>query len=79
LLIGQESPLDPDQYANWHSEQATNFSGYKNTRIDNLLEKGRTAKEQRERIEIYQEFQQFFLEDAPAVFLQHLESYSVQR
>ncbi len=79
LLIGQESPTDPDQYANWHSDQSTNFSDYKNTRIDNLLEKGRTAKEQRERIEIYQEFQQFFLEDAPAVFLNHLESYSVQR
>lgn len=79
LLIGQESPPDPDQYALWHSDLNSNFSGYRNTRIDNLLEKGRTAREQNERIEIYQEFQQFFLEDAPAVFLQHLESYSVKR
>jgi peptide/nickel transport system substrate-binding protein len=79
LLIGQESPPDPDQYSVWHSEQSTNFTGYKNTRIDNLLEKGRKAMDQRERTEIYQEFQQFFLEDAPAVFLQHLESYSVKR
>jgi peptide/nickel transport system substrate-binding protein len=79
LLIGQEAPPDPDQYSVWHSEQSTNFTGYKNTRIDNLLEKGRQAMDQRERTEIYQEFQQFFLEDAPAVFLQHLESYSVKR
>jgi peptide/nickel transport system substrate-binding protein len=79
LLIGQESPSDPDQYHLWHSEQSTNFTGYKNTRIDNLLEKGRQTYDQKERLEIYQEFQQFFLEDAPAIFVRYLESYEVKR
>lgn len=79
LLIGQESPPDPDQYQIWHSEQSTNFTGYKNTRIDNLLEQGRQIIEFQERREIYQEFQQFFLEDAPAIFIRHLESYTVTR
>lgn len=79
LLIGQEAPPDPDQYYLWHSEQSSNFTGYKNTRIDTLLERGRQTFDQSERREIYQEFQQFFLEDAPAVFLQHLESYSLSR
>lgn len=79
LLIGQESPADPDQYALWHSQQSTNFTGYKNTRIDNLLEKGRQTFDQQERKEIYQEFQQFFLEDSPAIFLKFLNSYSVER
>lgn len=79
LLIGQEIPPDPDQYYLWHSEQSSNFTGYKNTRIDTLLERGRQTFDQNERREIYQEFQQFFLEDAPAVFLQHLESYSIAR
>ena len=79
LLIGQESSPDPDLYQVWHSEQTTNFTGYKNTRIDNLLEKGRKTIDQQERKEIYQEFQQFFLEDAPAVFLHYLESYEVKR
>lgn len=79
LLIGQEAPADPDQYALWHSEQSTNFTGYKNTRIDNLLEKGRQSFNQQERTEIYQEFQQFFMEDAPAVFLRYLETYAVER
>ncbi len=79
LLIGQESPADPDQYQLWHSGESTNFSGYKNTRIDNLLEKGRQTTEFQERKEIYQEFQQFFLEDAPAIFIKHLDTYTVSR
>ncbi|MFZ1721254.1 MAG: hypothetical protein WAU07_01995, partial [Microgenomates group bacterium] len=79
LLIGQETPADPDQYHLWHSEQSTNFTGYKNIRIDSLLENGRQIFDQRERTEQYQEFQQFFLEDAPAIFVRHLETYSVTR
>ncbi len=79
LLLGQEIPQDPDQYHLWHSEQSTNFINYKNTRIDALLEKGRTTAEKTERLAIYQEFQQFFLEDAPVIFLRHLESYQLTR
>jgi peptide/nickel transport system substrate-binding protein len=79
LLLGQEIPPDPDQYSLWHSEQSTNFTKYKNTRIDALLEKGRKTAEKNERKAIYQEFQQFLLEDAPAVFLRHLESYEIKR
>jgi len=79
LLIGQEVPSDPDQYYLWHSSQPTNFSHYRNTRIDSLLEKGRVTADQNERLAIYQEFQQFFLEDAPAVFLRYLPSYEIKR
>ena len=79
LLLGQEIPPDPDQYHLWHSEQSTNFTGYKNTRIDALLEKGRKTAEKNDRKAIYQEFQQFLLEDAPAIFLKHLESYEIMR
>jgi peptide/nickel transport system substrate-binding protein len=79
LLIGQESPVDPDQYFLWHSQQPTNFTHYKNTRIDALLEKGRTTLDQAERTAIYQEFQQFLLEDPPAIFLKHLYSFEVRR
>lgn len=81
MLLGQESPPDPDQYALWHSKQvdSTNFSHYENTRIDKLLEEGRQVADKQERLEIYQEFQQFFLEDAPAIFLEHLVSYDISR
>ena len=77
--MGQESPPDPDQYFLWHSEQPTNFTRYKNTRIDSLLEKGRKTLDQQERTTIYQEFQQFLLEDPPAIFLRHLQSFELQR
>lgn len=79
LLLGQEIPADPDQYQLWHSNQSTNFTHYKNTRIDALLEKGRKTAQKNERKAIYQEFQQFLLEDAPAIFLKHLESYEIIR
>jgi peptide/nickel transport system substrate-binding protein len=79
LLLGQEIPVDPDQYFLWHSEQPTNFTNYKNTRIDSLLEKGRQTLEQRERQTVYQEFQQFLLEDPPAIFLRYLPSYMLRR
>ncbi len=79
ILIGQEAPPDPDQYELWHSNEPTNFSGYKNTRIDNLLEKGRQTNSRDERIQLYQEFQQFLTEDAAAIFLEHLTSYRIER
>lgn len=79
MLVGQQIPSDPDQYYLWHSEQTTNFTHYKNTRIDALLEKGRKTAEAEERRAIYQEFQQFFLDDSPAIFLEFLPSYEITR
>ncbi len=79
LLIGQESSIDPDQYFMWHSAQPTNFTRYKNTRIDSLLERGRQETELSQRRALYQEFQQFLLEDPPAIFLRYLENYSLAR
>lgn len=79
LLLGQEIPTDPDQYFLWHSDQPTNFTNYQNTRVDSLLERGRQTMEQRERQAIYQEFQQFLLEDPPAIFLEFLPHYTISR
>ena len=79
LLIGQTIPDDPDQYFMWHSDQATNFCSYQNTRVDSLLEKGRQTLNQDERKAVYQELQQFLLEDPPAVFYKYLTSYDLRR
>jgi len=79
LLLGQQIPGDPDQYSLWHSGQSTNIVGYKNTRIDNLLEKGRQTLVKQERLEIYQEFQQFFLEDSPIIFLEYIQTFQIER
>ncbi len=79
ILIGQTAPKDPDQYELWHSGQPGNFSNYKNTRIDTLLEKGRQTLDASERLAIYQEFQQFIVEDVAAIFLERLPSYQISR
>jgi len=79
MLVGQESPVDPDQYNLWHSSLSTNFTNYTNTRIDKLLEDGRQVDDQKKRFEIYQEFQQFFSEDAPIIFIRHLTKYDIVR
>jgi peptide/nickel transport system substrate-binding protein len=79
LLIGQEIPADPDQFYLWHSGQRTNFTHYKNVRIDSLLEKGRQEIDQNKRTEIYHDFQQFFSEDSPVIFLRYLTTYDAHR
>lgn len=79
LLIGQTVPPDPDQYPLWHSGQPTNFTGYRNTRIDSLLERGRQTTDERRRAEIYSDFQQFFTEDPPVIFLKYLDKYNISR
>jgi peptide/nickel transport system substrate-binding protein len=45
-----------------------NFMGYANPRIDELLERGIAAYDQRERARIYREFQQLLAEDHAALF-----------
>ena len=79
LLVGQQIPVDPDQYALWHSSPPTNFTHYKNIRIDSLLEKGRQTEDRKKRFEIYSQFQEFFSEDAPAIFMKYLYKYDIAR
>ena len=79
LLIAQESPQDPDQYYLWHSTQQTNFTGYRNPHVDKLLEDGRSIVNQKERKSIYQDFQQILVDDSPAIFLNHLTWYTIER
>ncbi len=79
LVIAQAIPLDPDQYNLWHSTQATNLTGLNNPRIDKLLEDGRKALDFDERKKIYHEFQKYLVDEVPAIFLFHPQSYTVSR
>ena len=77
LAVNELSP-DPDQYALWHSTQKyTNITGYKNVKIDKLLEDARTTQDENKRKELYFDFQRFLVEDAPAIFLYHPYKYQV--
>ena len=78
LLVINELPSDPDQYALWHSTQSTtNITRYKNVRIDKLLEDARITKEEDKRKDLYFEFQKVLTEDAPAAFLYYPYKYRV--
>jgi peptide/nickel transport system substrate-binding protein len=80
LLIAQAIPIDPDQYNLWHSTQeSTNLTRLNNPRIDKLLEDGRKTYNPDQRKKIYQDFQKYLVEEAPAVFLFYPESYTIIR
>ncbi len=71
---------DPDQYLFWHSTQTnTNITKLNNPRIDKLLEEGRQINDQIERKRIYQDFQTYLLEEAPAIFLYYPTVYTITR
>jgi ABC-type transport system substrate-binding protein len=76
LLLAQATPVDPDQYALWHSTQSTNLTHYNSPRIDKLLEEGRKAKD---RLNIYLDMQKYLLEDAPVAFLFYQTTYTIVR
>jgi len=70
---------DPDQYTLWHSNQDNNITGYKNLRIDKLLEDGRKTVNFDERQKIYYDFQKYLLDDSPATFLYLPYTYTLTR
>jgi len=80
LLSAQDVPPDPDQYLFWHSTQnRTNVTGYVNVKIDKLLEDGRQELDQEKRKKIYEDFQRYLVDDAPAIFLYYPDVYTVKR
>lgn len=79
LLADYAPPTDPDQYTIWHSTQNTNFTHYANLKVDKILEDGRRTLDKKLRLELYQSFQRFLLEDCPAVFLYSTSGFDLSR
>ena len=73
VVLGWSLSLDPDQFNIWHSSQQGpgqfNFIGYKNEKVDMLLEKGRRELDLDKREKIYHEFSEYLLDDSPIVYL----------
>ena len=63
----------PDKnYAWWHSSQIDhgfNVFSYRNKKVDELLDKGRTTLDREERRRIYHQFQREVHDDPPGIFL----------
>ncbi len=64
---------DPDSYTVWHSSKAVdgglNFIKYKNSELDELLDRGRSTLDQAERKVIYDRIQEIMHEEQPYCFL----------
>jgi len=73
VILGWTIPLEPDEYAVWHSDNAKpgglNFVGYKNAEVDALLVKARSTPDQEERKALYARFQEILQEEQPYSFL----------
>lgn len=73
-------PTDPDQYYYWHSTQRlAQLIGYKNLKVDKLLEDGRSSYKIADRKNSYTDMQKTLSEDPPALFLFYPYSYTVRR
>ena len=79
LIYPMNLAEDPDQYTLWHSGEINNISRYKNLRIDKILEDGRFSHDRARRIEIYQDFQKYLIDDVPASFLYFPYEYQASR
>jgi peptide/nickel transport system substrate-binding protein len=63
---------DPDPYPFWHETQTSvgqNYSGYKDRDMSEILEQARRTNDRNVRQQLYQRFQQMFMEEVPAILL----------
>lgn len=71
LLSVQGAINDPDVYPNWHSseigQEGFNYSGWRNDKADQLLEKARQSINQGERQIFYNQWQDLWINDLPSV------------
>lgn len=61
---------DPDPYPLWHSTQidhGQNYTGWNHARADELMEQGRSMSDPGLRFKLYEEFQQIFMDELPAL------------
>lgn len=65
-------PGDPDPYPLWHETQALpgqgqNYTGFQHRRISEIIEQARITINPDQRLALYQEFQQLFMQEVPAL------------
>jgi peptide/nickel transport system substrate-binding protein len=74
LLFGWGNlPSDPDPYLVWHSTQiggdGQNYAGLNDEDVDQLLEQARQSTDQKERAQLYRDFQDLFADEVPSLLL----------
>lgn len=84
FILGGGLPDEPDDdlynfFASHVGEEGSNYSGYKNPKVDRLLEEGRTTLDPEARKKIYQEIQKELVIDPPYNYLVYLKHIYVVR
>ncbi|MFA5136863.1 MAG: ABC transporter substrate-binding protein, partial [Patescibacteria group bacterium] len=81
MLAFLKIPEDPDQYYYWHSTQnLSSLTGYRNLKVDKLLEDGRRESfDQKDRLKYYLDLQKNLDEDSAAVFIYFPYIYTISR
>jgi peptide/nickel transport system substrate-binding protein len=81
IILGWGIGQDPDQYEIWHSSKTgpddLNHISYQNPEVDDLLERGRSACVQDERVKYYHRLHEILAEDQPLVFLYFADALPV--
>ncbi len=72
-LKNRLDPVLDDPYNSWNSANITagggNRIGYSNPEVDKITESIRTTKDEKERSQLYQRFQEILYDDQPVIFL----------
>lgn len=85
VVLGGGNPYDPDfqTYQLLHSKLAgdgfNNPGHYKNSKVDELLDKGRNSTDEAERTKAYKDLQTELIEDPSSIYLAFLDHTFVQR
>ena len=72
ILIHLSLPGDPDPYPFWHQTQigsGQNYAGFDHRRLSEVIEQARVTVNRERRQELYDEFQEIFAQEVPALLL----------
>lgn len=85
FILGGGQPGDPDEdlypyFLSSNAKRGSNYSGYSNPEVDELLEQGRATLDVQKRQTIYQTLQTKLIEDPPYNYLVYLKhTYGVRK
>ena len=75
-IIGWGSPFDPDDhtYKIFTSEAGDNYTYYSNKNVDKILAEARSTSDDKERKELYKQFQEEIAKDLPYTFIAYVDA-----
>ncbi|WP_027400193.1 ABC transporter substrate-binding protein [Anaerovorax odorimutans] len=81
FLVGWGSPFDPDDhtYKVFGTDKGSNYNGYSNKKVDEILQKARETEDFEARLPLYEEFQKELSNDPPYTFIAYIDAMYVSK